>query len=76
MKKSDKLQTKIEKTLADLLSGTSKLTAEEKAEARSNVMLAIKWQAVKLKMDDKEWGSGFTNGGAKGGTEDAGLDDE
>jgi hypothetical protein len=76
MKKSDKLQAKIEKTLADLLSGTSKLSAEEKAEARSNVLLAIKWQSVKLKMEDDKWGSGFTNGPAKGGTEDAGLDDD
>ena len=72
MKKPDKLQTTIERTLADLLGGKSKMTAEEKEEARRNVMLAIKWQSVKLKINDDDWGSGFS----KGGKEDAGNDDD
>lgn len=76
MKKSDKLQATIEKTLAELLGGKSTKTAEEKAEMRSNVMLAIKWQSVKLKINDDDWGSGFTNGKGKGGNEDERLDDE
>ena len=65
MKKRDHLQNKIEKSLADLLDG--KIDAEKKEELRRDVLLAIKWQAVKLKMEDEQWGSGFTNGTVKGG---------
>lgn len=62
MAKADQLQKKIEAALTDLLSDKCKLDDEQKKELRSNVLLAIKWQAVKLKMEDSSWGSGFGNG--------------
>ena len=72
-KKDDPLKGKIEKAIFELLSPLAgNLTAEQKLaeqERRNNlreaVGLAIKWQAVKNKANDKEWGSGFgkeTNG--------------
>ena len=62
MNRTDPLQAKIEKALMELLGGTSKKSDEEQKELRSNVLLAIKWQAVKLKMNEDDWGSGFKNG--------------
>lgn len=58
-KKPDSLQTTIETTLAQLLNPHCGLTAEAKDEKRKDLLLAIKWQSVKLKMDTGEWGAGF-----------------
>lgn len=54
-KKPDPLPATIEKALADLLQEKD-LDADAK---RKNLLLAIKWQAVKSKMDDGGWGAGF-----------------
>ncbi len=59
MKKADKLVATIEATLADLLSDKSTLTNEQKEEKRKDVLLAIKWQAVKIKIEDGDWGKGL-----------------
>ncbi len=74
MKKSDDLEASIEKGLTDLLSGKSTKTADDKEELRRNILLAIKWQAVKLKKSEGGWGSGFKNG--QGDADDVGLDDD
>lgn len=75
MKPIDRLQAKIDRALNELLDGKSKKTTEEKDDLRKDVLLAIKWQAVKLKIQDDAWGSGFNKNG-KGENDDAGLDDE
>jgi len=74
MKKTDNLEASIEKGLKLLLNGNSTKTDAEKEELRRNILLAIKWQAVKLKKSEGGWGSGFKNG--QGDADDAGLDDD
>jgi hypothetical protein len=73
-KPADNLEAAIEKSLTELLGGKSEKSKEEKDELRSNVLLAIKWQAVKLKKSETGWGSGFKP--ANGEEDDAGLDDD
>ncbi len=74
--KDKKLQDTLERALTELLSGKSKKTAEERDEMRQNINAATKFLAVRHKLVDNEWGSGFKNGAAQGGEDDAGVDDE
>lgn len=70
MKKNDTLPGTIEKSLTDLLNDKD----TDSDTKRKNLLLAIKWQAVKAKMDDGDWGAGF---GKKGeGDEEGEPDDE
>lgn len=78
MKKNDKkLQATLERALTDLLSGKNDKTKtrEERDEIRQNINAATKFLAVRHKLVDNEWGSGFTNGATKG-EDDAGTDDD
>jgi hypothetical protein len=72
--KVDRLEQQIEKGLTELLSEKSKKNADDKEELRKNILLAIKWQAVKAKKMDNEWGAGFRNKEAEAAND--GLDDE
>lgn len=66
-KNKDKLQASIDKHLADLLDG--KIEATKAESLRKDLLLAIKWQAVKQKRTDAHaWGAAFGNG--------TGTDDE
>jgi hypothetical protein len=71
--KVDRLEQQIEKGLSELLSEKSKKSADDKEELRKNILLAIKWQAVKAKKADNEWGAGFKK---ETQAEANGLDDE
>lgn len=75
------LQNRIERSLIKLMTGKGAKgvqTKEERDELRDNINAATKFLAVKNKLKDADWGSGFgkPNGEAKGGIDDAGLDDE
>ncbi len=70
------LQNKLERALIELLGGKSTKSAEERTEMRANINAATKFLAVKHKLGDSAYGSGFSNGHDKGDEEDAGLGDD
>ena len=72
------LQNRIELTLLKLMRGKAGQSKEERDEMRNNVNAAVKFLAVKNKLKDSDWGSGFgkPNGEVKGENEDERLDDE
>ena len=70
------LQEKLEMSLVRLLNGGGGKTKEERDELRMNINSAVKFLAVKHKLGDGAYGSGFSNGGTKGDDDDERIDDE
>lgn len=70
-----RLQKNIETALYKLLTGKGAPTKEQRDEQRANINAATKFLAIKNKLGDQPWGSGFTNGEVKGEKDDAELDE-
>lgn len=78
------LQNRLERSLIKLLRGDKdkpvdkQMSKEDRDEMRQNINAATKFLAVKNKLKDSDWGSGFgkPNGEAKGEDDDGQLGDE